>query len=70
MGKEKSTKATKTTRSTIGAPSQLSQPSRKGKKAWRKNVDIQDVEKGLEDMREEERVLGYVITYIQGVNLT
>ncbi|KAF5372580.1 hypothetical protein D9758_005148 [Tetrapyrgos nigripes] len=58
MAKEKAGKVSKAAHSLIGAPSQLSQPSRKGKKAWRKNVDIQDVEKGLEGMREEERVLG------------
>ncbi|THU76303.1 Nop53-domain-containing protein [Dendrothele bispora CBS 962.96] len=58
MAKDKHSRAAKSTRSSVGAPSQLSQPSRKGKKAWRKNVDIQDVEKGLEEMREEERVFG------------
>ena len=42
----------------IGAPSQQSQPSRKGKRAWRKNVDIGEVEEGLEGLREEERILG------------
>ncbi|RPA87582.1 P60-like protein [Ascobolus immersus RN42] len=36
-----------------GAPKQLAQPSRKGKKAWRKNVDVADVETGLEDLRAE-----------------
>ncbi|KAI8806394.1 ribosome biogenesis protein Nop53/GLTSCR2 [Cladochytrium replicatum] len=35
-----------------------SQPSRKGKKAWRKNVDIQDVEQQLEQLRTEEIVGG------------
>ena len=34
------------------------QTSRKGKKAWRKNVDITDVEEALEGMRAEERVIG------------
>lgn len=32
------------------------QPSRKGKKAWRKNVDITGLESGLESLRSEERV--------------
>lgn len=32
------------------------QPSRKGKKAWRKNIDMEPVEEGLESNREEERV--------------
>ncbi|KAL3960537.1 hypothetical protein ACCO45_005654 [Purpureocillium lilacinum] len=35
------------------APQQHSQPSRKGKKAWRKNVDVTEVQKGLEDLNEE-----------------
>jgi nucleolar protein 53 len=48
----------KTTRSAIGAPAQHNQSSRKGKRAWRKNVDIEDVEGGLEEMRVEERVIG------------
>jgi hypothetical protein len=36
-----------------------SQSSRKGKKAWRKNVDMAEVEQGLEGLRQEERVTGY-----------
>ncbi|EXJ84813.1 hypothetical protein A1O3_05486 [Capronia epimyces CBS 606.96] len=39
--------------SSIGAPQQPKQPSRKGKKAWRKNVDISQVQQGLETLREE-----------------
>ncbi|KAL6719151.1 hypothetical protein ACLMJK_003388 [Lecanora helva] len=35
------------------APQQYSQPSRKGKKAWRKNVNVSDVQTGLEEAREE-----------------
>jgi len=42
----------------VGAPSQQNQPSRKGKRAWRKNVDIGRVEEKLEELREEERILG------------
>ncbi|KAK9454159.1 ribosome biogenesis protein Nop53/GLTSCR2 [Dipodascopsis uninucleata] len=38
------------------------QPSRKGKRAWRKNIDIQEVEDGLEQLREEKRLLGDAIT--------
>jgi nucleolar protein 53 len=34
------------------------QPSRKGTKAWRKNVDIADVEEHLEDSRKDE-MIGY-----------
>jgi nucleolar protein 53 len=48
-----------TASSTVGAPAQHSQSSRKGKKAWRKNVDIEDLEDKLEALREEERTLGY-----------
>lgn len=32
------------------------QPSRKGKKAWRKNTDVADVEEQLDDIRNEERL--------------
>ncbi|KAI8355669.1 ribosome biogenesis protein Nop53/GLTSCR2 [Blakeslea trispora] len=35
------------------------QPSRKGKKAWRKNVDITDVEEAQEELRAVERVVGH-----------
>lgn len=34
-------------------PQQYKQPSRKGKKAWRKNVDVSEVEQGLEQLNEE-----------------
>lgn len=40
------------------APSQYKQPSRKGKKAWRKNVDVSEVQKGLEE-RNEQIIKGY-----------
>jgi len=36
-----------------GAPQQRRQPSRKGKKAWRKNVDVTEIQEGLEEVREE-----------------
>ncbi|KAL8872535.1 MAG: hypothetical protein Q9174_001855 [Haloplaca sp. 1 TL-2023] len=39
--------------STIGAPQQHSQPSRKGKRAWRKNVDVSEIQQGLETVRDE-----------------
>ncbi|RKO85356.1 ribosome biogenesis protein Nop53/GLTSCR2, partial [Blyttiomyces helicus] len=38
----------------------LAQPSRKGKKAWRKNVDVGDVEEKLDELRTEERLGGKV----------
>ena len=53
-----SSTTTKPAKSRLGAPSQLSQSSRKGKRAWRKNIDIQPVEQGLESLRAEERVVG------------
>ncbi|CCG21261.1 Nop53 protein [Candida orthopsilosis Co 90-125] len=34
------------------------QPSRKGKKAWRKNVDIEDLETKLQEVRDEEIIKG------------
>ena len=37
----------------LAAPATYKQPSRKGKKAWRKNVDVSDVQAGLEEAREE-----------------
>jgi len=43
----------------VGAPAQHSQPSRKGKKAWRKHVDIEPIEQALEDIRDQERTIGY-----------
>jgi hypothetical protein len=38
----------------IEQPQQYKQPSRKGKKAWRKNVDITEVNEGLRVVRDEE----------------
>jgi nucleolar protein 53 len=39
----------------VSEPKQHKQPSRKGKRAWRKNVDITSVQQGLESLREETR---------------
>jgi len=44
--------------SSLGAPQQLKQQSRKGKKAWRKNVDVTEVQEGLDEYREEVRAGG------------
>jgi nucleolar protein 53 len=44
-----------------GAPQQLKQPSRKGKKAWRKNVDVSEIQEGLEVVRDEV-IQGYIIS--------
>ena len=65
MAKEKTAKQAtstkpKNSKSSVGAPSTRSQSSRKGKRAWRKNVDLDEVEEGLEEIRSEERVHGYV----------
>ncbi|KAI8989067.1 ribosome biogenesis protein Nop53/GLTSCR2 [Trametes punicea] len=55
--------APKKARSSVyGAPAQRTQSSRKNKRAWRKNVDIEPVEEGLEGLRAEERVTG---TFLQ-----
>lgn len=35
------------------APATFSQPSRKGKKAWRKNVDVTEVQQGLRDLNDQ-----------------
>lgn len=37
----------------IEAPQQYNQPSRKGKKAWRKHIDLTEIHEGLERAREE-----------------
>jgi len=38
------------------------QPSRKGAKAWRKNIDIQDVQKGLEEVQDQIVASGGVVS--------
>lgn len=43
----------------VEAPKQFAQPSRKGKKAWRKNVDVTEVQEGLRSLKEEE-IKGYL----------
>ncbi len=42
------------------APATHKQPSRKGKKAWRKNVDVTEVQEGLRQLKDEE-IKGYVL---------
>lgn len=42
----------------VNRPQQASQSSRKGKKAWRKNVNIDDISQGLQDKRERLIALG------------
>ena len=61
MTLKSSSSSRKTTHSSLGAPSQHNQGSRKGKRAWRKNIDIGEVEDGLEGLRTEEIVTGSVL---------
>lgn len=42
----------------IGRPSTKSQSSRKSKKAWRKNINLDDISKGIDNAREYERNFG------------
>ena len=37
----------------VEEPQQHKQPSRKGKKAWRKHIDVTDIQVGLDSVREE-----------------
>lgn len=43
------------------APAQYKQKSRKGKKAWRKNVDVTEVASGLEEVR-DQIIAGYALS--------
>ena len=52
---------------TTAAPQQYKQPSRKGKKAWRKNVDITEVQEGLETARDEV-IKGYILAFKLSLN--
>ncbi|KAH3676024.1 hypothetical protein WICMUC_002320 [Wickerhamomyces mucosus] len=53
----------------VNRPSQKKQPSRKGKKAWRKNIDIDDVEIGLEEQREQIRTHGETVDTLDSEKL-
>ncbi|KAI3128802.1 hypothetical protein DTO027I6_632 [Penicillium roqueforti] len=44
----------------VDAPKQFKQTSRKGKKAWRKNVDITAVQEGLRDLKDAEITGGLI----------
>jgi nucleolar protein 53 len=54
-----SIKSTPTVQET-GAPATHGQKTRKGKKAWRKNIDTRQEEEAMEEARAEERVTGWV----------
>ena len=51
---------------TVNAPQQYNQPSRKGKKAWRKNVDVSEIQEGLENVR-DELIQGQVLEWLYGL---
>lgn len=42
----------------VGRPETKTQKSRKSKKAWRKNIDLGEIEQGLDSAREYERAFG------------
>lgn len=42
----------------MSAPASKNQPSRKGKRAWRKNIDIADISSGIEAARNESVITG------------
>ncbi|CAK7211221.1 hypothetical protein SEUCBS140593_001098 [Sporothrix eucalyptigena] len=50
------------------APQQHKQPSRKGRKAWRKNVDVSEVERGLEE-RNDEIIKGGIVKETESSDL-
>ena len=52
---------TPTTTTTTKTKTKLAQPGRKGKKQWRKNIDISQDEDQLEQLRKEEMAIGYVL---------
>lgn len=61
MSKTKTAKSdtlTSVSSTDIGRPAQYKQPSRKGKRSWRKNIDLSATEAALEDIREQERTVG------------
>ncbi|ODQ77755.1 hypothetical protein BABINDRAFT_163153 [Babjeviella inositovora NRRL Y-12698] len=53
----------------VNRPSQKSQTSRKGKKAWRKNIDIDDVQAGLERNREDYIAHGSKLSEVSSADL-
>ena len=57
------------TEKTQAAPATHKQPSRKGKKAWRKNVDITELQEGVEDVR-DQIIQGYEVPLISLFILT
>lgn len=55
--------------SEVGRPQTSTQTSRKGKRSWRKNVDISDIEKKLQEQREEIIQHGKPLSEIESEDL-
>lgn len=55
--------------SEIGRPQTITQSSRKGKRSWRKNVDISDIEKKLQEQREDIIHHGKLLSEIESEDL-
>lgn len=55
--------------SEIGRPQNSAQTSRKGKRSWRKNVDISDIEKKLQEQREEIIQHGKLLSEVESEDL-
>lgn len=53
----------------IGRPQNSAQTSRKGKRSWRKNVDISDIEKKLQEQREEIIQHGKLLSEVESEDL-
>ncbi|PWN51770.1 P60-like protein [Violaceomyces palustris] len=58
MAPARTTRSGKASVAGVGQPSQHKQSSRKGKAAWRKNIDLTSTEAALEEMRAQERITG------------
>ncbi|SNX87369.1 related to Glioma tumor suppressor candidate region gene 2 protein [Melanopsichium pennsylvanicum] len=56
---------TRTKASSIGAPSQHSQSSRKGKKAWRKNIDLTTTEQFLQEQSDPLRATASDVLFVE-----
>ncbi|KAJ9478521.1 Ribosome biogenesis protein NOP53 [Pseudozyma hubeiensis] len=56
---------TRTRGSAIGAPSQPAQSSRKGKKAWRKNIDLSTTESFLEQQSDPLRATSSDVLFVE-----
>lgn len=57
--------ATRTKAASLGQPAQPSQSSRKGKKAWRKNIDLTTTEQFLEEQRDPLRQTASDVLFVE-----